>query len=109
MPARQAGQARKLLILRGIVIVLGVLLVLSFIALVAGIFVKGAGKRPPAGQQLPETMAMPAGTTIQSMASSRGELAVALRHPDGTHEILVIDTRRGRLLRRIRLAPATAQ
>ena len=92
--------------LRGIVIGLGVLNVLAFLALVAGIFIKGTGKGQPAGELLPETITVPADTTIQSMSSTRGELAVALRHPDGTQEILVIDTRRGRLLRRIRLAPA---
>ncbi len=108
-PSDKAAQARRIALLRGIVIGLGVLNVLAFLALVAGIFIKGAGKSQPPGQVLPETIAVPAGTTLEAISASRGELALALRHPDGNLEILVIDTRRGRLLQRLRLAPTAAR
>jgi len=97
---------RMLHIMKAIVIILGVLIVLALIALVAGIIMKGAALRQTGGAAQVTEIPVPPGTAIQSMSSARGELAVALRHPDGRQEIVVIDTQRGRILRRIRLVPA---
>jgi hypothetical protein len=95
---------RMLRIMKAVVIILGVMIVLMLGALIAGLIIKGTGGLRQ-GAPLPAELTLPADAAIESMAASGSQLAIAIRHPDGLREILVMDVARGRLLRRIRLIP----
>ncbi len=104
-PLSEAEQ-RQIRVLKAVVIGLGVLIVLGLGALLAAVILRGGGT--VRGLPAEETMMLPvpAGTTVEGMRLSGQVLALRLKRADGGREIIVIDARRGRVLRRVLLSPA---
>ena len=99
--AAPAGDQPGMKYLVAAVYIMGVLLVLCFVGLIAAIVWKAMGGRseaPAAAQTL--DLALPPGTTVQSMALERDRLVL-----NTGREILIVDTKANRVISRITVAP----
>ncbi len=94
--------------LKGLVIFLGVLLIGGFVVVFSTIIYRAVNlpesktgySGAPGFEDM--TIAIPVGATITSMELDGARLAVQVRSDSG-EEILIVDTRQGRVLGRIRL------
>jgi len=104
-PLSEAEQ-RKLRVLKGVVIGLGMLLFLGFGALLMALMLKGGGvaRGLPAGEEM--KLAVPEGARVEEMRLSGTMLALRLKLADGSWRVVVVDARRGRVLRQIRPSAA---
>ncbi len=103
-PLSEAEQ-RQIRVLKAVVIGLGVLIVLGLGALLAAVTLRGGGaaRGLPPGAVM--TLPAPEGAVVEDMRLSGNVLALRLRRADGGREIIVLDARRGRVLRRVVLKP----
>ena len=102
-PLSEAEQ-RQIRVLKAVVIGLGVLIVLGLGALLAAVILKsgGAARGLAPGEVMP--LPVPEGAHVEEMRLSGSVLALRLRLADGSWQVVVVDARRGRVLRRIRAA-----
>ena len=105
-PAEQApvlteAEKRQVRILTMVVIGLGVLLVAGLAALVATVVMRASG-RPAQTAAVEMNLPVPRGAVVEEMTLDGSVLAMRLLHPSG-REIIVLDARKGRVLRRVRL------
>ncbi len=98
---------RQVRILTAVVVGLGVLLLVGLAVLLAVVIMRAAGK-PAAPAAAEMTLPVPRGTVVEGMTLDGNMLAVRLLHPAG-REIVVLDARKGRVLRRLRLVEQAAQ
>ena len=100
VPLSEAEQ-RQIRVLKAVVIGLGVLIVLGLGALLAAVILKGGGavRGLPTGAAM--TLPVPAGARVEEMRLSGNLLALRLRLSDGTWQVVVVDARRGQVLRRV--------
>ena len=99
------AERRQIGVLKAVVIGLGVLIVAGLAVLLTAVVLRGGG----GGGALPPEKAMrvplPAGAEVEEMQLSGHVLALRLKMPGGRRQIVVIDARRGRVLRRIWVGP----
>ena len=105
VPPLSEAEQRQIRVLKAVVIGLGVLIVLALGALLAGVVLKGGGtaRGLPPGAVM--TLPVPDGAAVEEMRLSGNVLALRIRWADGRREIVVLDARRGRVLRRVVLQP----
>ncbi len=103
-PLSEAEQ-RQIRVLKAVVIGLGVLIVVGLIALLTAVVLRGGG----GSRALPAEKAMhvplPKGAVVEEMQISGNTLALRLKLPQGGREVIVIDAKRGHVIRRVRLGP----
>ncbi len=105
VPPLSEAEQRQIRVLKAVVIGLGVLIVLALGALLAGVILKGGGaaRGLPAGEVM--TLPVPRDAAVEEMRLSGNVLALRIRRADGGREIIVLDARHGRVLRRVVLQP----
>ena len=103
-PLSEAEQ-RQIRVLKAVVISLGVLIVVGLIVLLTAVVMRGGG----GSRALPAEKAMhvplPKGAVVEEMRLSGNVLALRIRRADGGREVIVIDAKRGHVIRRVRLGP----
>ena len=92
------------------VYIMGGLLVLMFLGLMGGIAWKLTHKAPPEVPAAARVMdiAIPEGASVAGMTLDGDRMAVHLVK-GAEHEIIIVDTRKGAVLSRVRLAPGISQ
>ncbi len=98
----------KLRFLKAVVVILGIMLATAFLFLMGLIAMKvfGDHDRPSPPPVSHPILAIAPGARVTDMRLSDRRLAVRITTLDDMEEILLFDARDGRLLARIRLAPA---
>ena len=101
-PQMSEADRRQVRVLMFIVVGLGVLLVAGLAVLVTTVIMRASARAPGvAGVEM--AVSVPRGAVVEEMKLDGGTLALRLRGKDGARQIIVLDARRGRLLRRVRL------
>jgi hypothetical protein len=94
--------------LKILVVVMGIMLIVGFAALVAviaGRLSRGIPANPPAPVAA-APLELPAGTRIETIGVGAERLVMAIVLPDGTRELVIVDTASGRRLGTIPLRTA---
>lgn len=90
--------------LKAVVILLGVLIVIAFALLVVGALTRFNAKSTSHTATVNNTIALPAGSQIESSEIQADRLILRLRTTTGD-EIYIVDTTNGHLVGRIQIAP----
>ena len=98
-PGMSEADRRQVRLLTGIVIGLGVLLLAGLGVLLASVVMRG-GKPPAAEKEM--TLPLPSQAVVEGITLDGAILALRVRAGQ-QREIIVLDTRKGRLLQRVRL------
>ncbi len=103
-PLSEAEQ-RQIRVLKAVVIGLGVLIVAGLVALLTAVVLRGGGGSRALPAEEAMRLPLPEGAVVEEMRVSGNTLALRVRLADGGREIVVIDARKGREVRRIRIGP----
>ena len=102
-PAMSEADRRQVRVLMFVVIGLGVLLVAGLAVLVATVIMRASGSGGgKAAQAVEISLPVPRGAVVEEMVLNGNLLALQLMGVKG-REVVVIDVRKGRVLRRLRL------
>ncbi len=103
-PLSEAEQ-RQIRVLKAVVIGLGVLIVAGLVALLTAVVLRGGGGSRALPAEEAMHVVLPEGAVVEEMRVSGNTLALRVRLADGGREIIIIDARKGRVVRRIRIGP----
>ncbi len=102
VPEMTEADRRQVRVLTFIVVGFGVLLVAGLAVLVATVIMRASGKAPGAATAAEMTLPVPRGAVVEEMRLDGNLLALRLLGVE-QREIVILDVRKGRILRRLHL------
>ena len=107
--ADEGGKQPGLRFLEATVYIMGGLLVLMLVALLGGLAWKLTHKAPAAAPPVESLdIAIPPGSNVIGMTLDGDRMAVHVLDGAVDHEIIIVDTRKGAVVSRVRLKPAAS-